>query len=83
MPDVYPTGDLHLIASLEPLAGMLPIGWSESYTHLAVQRYWVDLQIPVHETTRRERACITGSSPTKAQIAVTSRNESRPLIEET
>lgn len=82
MPDVYPAGDLHLIASLEPLAGMLLAGWSESYTHPTVQRYWVDLQIPVHETTRPERACITGPSPTKAQTAVASRNESRPLTEE-
>ncbi|MBK9426447.1 MAG: two pore domain potassium channel family protein [Gammaproteobacteria bacterium] len=58
--DIYPTGDLRLIASLEPLIGMLLIGWSGSYTYLAVQRYWVDLQIPTRATTRRERARITG-----------------------
>jgi len=82
--DIYPTGDLRLIASLEPLVGMLLIGWSGSYTYLAVQRYWVDLQTPVavQEAIHRERAHITGSSPTKAQIAVASRNESQPLIEE-
>lgn len=56
--DIYPTGDLRLIASLEPLIGMLLIGWSGSYTYLAVQRYWVDLQtpMPAHEPTR-EGAC--------------------------
>ena len=41
--DIYPSGDLRLIAALEPLIGMLMIGWSGSYTYLAVQRYWVDL----------------------------------------
>lgn len=41
--DVYPNGDLRLIAAFEPLIGMLMIGWSGSYTYLAVQRYWVDL----------------------------------------
>lgn len=43
MGDIYPSGDLRLIAALEPLIGMLMIGWSGSYTYLAVQRYWVDL----------------------------------------
>lgn len=41
--DIYPSGDLRLIAALEPLIGMLMVGWSGSYTYLAVQRYWVDL----------------------------------------
>ena len=41
--DIYPNGDLRLIAAFEPLIGMLMIGWSGSYTYLAVQRYWVDL----------------------------------------
>ena len=44
--DIYPTGDLRLIAALEPLIGILLIGWSSSYTYLAVQRYWVELQRP-------------------------------------
>jgi hypothetical protein len=44
--DVYPSGDLRLIAALEPLIGMLLIGWSGSYTYLTVQRYWVDLTGP-------------------------------------
>ncbi|GMU45402.1 MAG: hypothetical protein AMXMBFR26_01840 [Porticoccaceae bacterium] len=44
--DIYPTGDLRLIAALEPLIGILLIGWSTSYTYLAVQRYWVELQRP-------------------------------------
>lgn len=46
MGDIYPTGDLRLITSIEPLIGMLLIGWSGSYTYLAVQRYWRDLQHP-------------------------------------
>ena len=43
MGDVYPSGELRLIAALEPLIGMLLIGWSGSYTYLAVQRYWINL----------------------------------------
>jgi hypothetical protein len=48
MGDVYPSGDLRLITAIEPLIGMLLIGWSGSYTYLAVQRYWVvDLASPL------------------------------------
>lgn len=53
--DIYPTGDLRLIASLEPLIGMLLIGWSGSYTYLAVQRYWIDLQSPGGRGSARKR----------------------------
>jgi hypothetical protein len=47
MGDIYPYGDLRLIAALEPLWREGRIGWSGSYTYLAVQRYWVDLGGPV------------------------------------
>lgn len=53
--DIYPTGDLRLIASIEPLIGMLLIGWSGSYTYLAVQRYWIDLQSPGGPESDRKR----------------------------
>lgn len=39
--DIYPTGDLRLIASIEALNGLLLIGWSASFTYLAMQSYWV------------------------------------------
>jgi len=54
--DIYPTGDLRLIASIEPLIGMLLIAWSGSYTYLAVQRYWIDLQAPTERASPRRRS---------------------------
>jgi len=38
--DVYPVGALRLIASLEPLAGLILIGWSGSFTFLAMGLDW-------------------------------------------
>jgi hypothetical protein len=55
--DIYPTGDLRLIAALEPLVGMLLIGWSGSYTYLAVQRYWPKLNDSSSMSLPRCRAC--------------------------
>ena len=53
--DIYPTGDLRLIASIEPLIGMLLIGWAGAYTDLTVQRYWIDLQSPGGRGSARKR----------------------------
>ncbi|HEX4709549.1 ion channel [Phenylobacterium sp.] len=38
--DVYPVGPLRLVASLEPLAGLILIGWSTSFTFVVMRRYW-------------------------------------------
>ena len=38
--DVLPDGDLRLLASFEPLNGLVLIAWSGSITYLAVQRCW-------------------------------------------
>lgn len=38
--DVYVIGPLRLIASLEPLAGLILIGWSGSFTFLAMGLDW-------------------------------------------
>ena len=38
--DVYPVGPLRLVASLEPLAGLILIGWSGSFTFLAMGLDW-------------------------------------------
>jgi hypothetical protein len=40
--DVVPSGDLRLIAGVEALNGLLLIGWTASYTYLAMERQWVD-----------------------------------------
>ena len=38
--DMYPIGPLRLVVSIEPINGLLLIGWSTSYTFLCMQRYW-------------------------------------------
>lgn len=38
--DAYPVGDLRLIASIESLVGLLLIGWSTSFTYIAMTKYW-------------------------------------------
>ena len=38
--DIYPIGALRLVASLEPLAGLMLIGWSTSFTFLIMSREW-------------------------------------------
>lgn len=38
--DLYPIGGLRLLASVEPLVGLILIGWSTSLTFIAMRRYW-------------------------------------------
>ena len=40
--DVVPGGDLRLLAGMEALNGLLLIGWSASYTYIAMERFWGD-----------------------------------------
>ncbi len=36
--DVYPTGPIRIVTGIESLNGLVLIGWSTSYTYLAMQR---------------------------------------------
>ncbi len=38
--DLTPAGSVRLIAGVEALNGLLLIGWSASYTYLAMERFW-------------------------------------------
>ena len=38
--DIYPMGPLRLITGIEALNGLLLIGWSASFTYLAMQKFW-------------------------------------------
>ena len=38
--DLVPTGPLRLVAGVETLNGLLLIGWSASFTYLAMERFW-------------------------------------------
>jgi len=61
--DLYPISHARLIAGVEALNGLVLIGWSASFTYLAMQRYW-----PLHKTRRTPR---TAGKPTQ-------RAEARP-----
>jgi len=37
--DVYPTGPIRIVTGIESLNGLVLIGWSTSYTYLAMQRF--------------------------------------------
>jgi len=38
--DLTPVGPLRLVAGVEALNGLLLIGWSASYTYIAMERFW-------------------------------------------
>lgn len=38
--DLTPAGPVRLLAGVEALNGLLLIGWSASFTYLAMQRFW-------------------------------------------
>lgn len=38
--DIVPVGPLRLLAGVETLNGLLLIGWSASFTYLAMERFW-------------------------------------------
>lgn len=38
--DVFPQGHLRVISGIEALNGLVLIGWSTSFTFLAMRRYW-------------------------------------------
>lgn len=40
--DLFPHGDLRLIAGLEALIGFVLIGWSASFTYIAMEKFWQD-----------------------------------------
>jgi hypothetical protein len=48
--DHVPLSHVRLIAGVEGLNGLLLIGWSASFTYLAMERYW-----PMHDARRGRR----------------------------
>ncbi|MCF6344614.1 MAG: potassium channel family protein [Devosiaceae bacterium] len=40
MGDIYPAGHLRFVAAIESLTGLVLIGWSASYTYLAMSKFW-------------------------------------------
>jgi hypothetical protein len=38
--DVFPTGPMRLVVAVESLNGLVLIGWSASFTYLAMEKFW-------------------------------------------
>lgn len=45
--DVVPRGPLRMLAGVEALNGLLLIGWSASFTYVAMERFWREASEPV------------------------------------
>ncbi len=44
--DVFPSGAMRIIAGIEALNGFVLIGWSTSFTYLAMERFWREAKKP-------------------------------------
>lgn len=40
--DVVPLGDLRMLSGAEVLNGLIMIGWTASFTYLAMERFWAE-----------------------------------------
>jgi hypothetical protein len=38
--DLFPTGPIRLVSGIESLNGLVLIGWSASFTYLAMEKFW-------------------------------------------
>ncbi len=48
--DIIPNGSLRLVAGMEALNGLLLIGWSASYTYIAMERFWNSTSIELRNS---------------------------------
>lgn len=67
MGDIYPVGPLRLLASIEPINGLILIGWSTSFTYLGMQRYW-SLKATPRDTSRQVKTGCTSSGAPNAEV---------------
>ncbi len=47
--DIFPIGPLRLLASVQPLVGLILIGWSTSFTFLIMRRDWRGDEMDAHD----------------------------------
>jgi len=53
--DLYPSGPLQMIASIEVILGLMLIGWSVAFTYLVMEKYLVHKRTR-HEAKKKERS---------------------------
>jgi hypothetical protein len=49
--DVHPTGPMRIVAGIQSLNGLVLIGWSASFTYLAMEKLWDLHRRPVRKLT--------------------------------
>jgi hypothetical protein len=54
--DVYPTGPMRIVTSIEALNGFVLIGWSAAFTFPVVERFWAQHRNRAKGTSRSRRA---------------------------
>ncbi len=59
--DVYPVDNVRLISGVEALVGLLMIGWSASFTYLAMEKFW-----PLHGPAKWRLTLPRRSHPRRA-----------------
>jgi hypothetical protein len=52
--DISPVGPMRLLTGVESLNGLLLIGWSASYTYLAMERFWTEPKNATRSAPRPE-----------------------------
>ena len=62
--DIVPEGPLRLLASFEPLNGLILLGWSASFTYVEVQRTWPREDAAGAKHRRRKRSRVPGDAAT-------------------
>lgn len=67
--DVVPSGAMRMLAGAEALNGLLLIGWSASYAHVAMERFWQRGQ-PQQRLGRRRRRRRRQSARSRDSTAV-------------
>lgn len=71
--DHFPVGYARLLTGVEALNGLLLIGWSASFTYLAMEKYW-----PLHGKARAHRALLA-RSPAEPKAAPPLSQPPRPM----
>jgi hypothetical protein len=54
--DLYPTGPIRIVVGAEALNGFVLIGWSASYTFIAMQRFWRETRVTKGSARTRQIA---------------------------
>jgi hypothetical protein len=72
--DVFPLGEIRMLAGIEALTGLLMVSWTASFTYLEMSRYWQPDcdRLPVAPRVRRPRRGARHGGPARRARSITS-----------